>query len=73
MRTRASLGGHPLHAMLVHFPLAFLIGAFAFDLFAVMAGGLAYQATARVLLAAGVITGVVAALPGIVDLLTSVP
>jgi uncharacterized membrane protein len=36
-------------------------------------GGLAYDATARVVLAAGVITGVVAALPGIVDLLISVP
>jgi hypothetical protein len=28
MRTRASLAGHPVHAMLVHFPLAFLVGAF---------------------------------------------
>jgi hypothetical protein len=33
MRTRAALGGHPVHAMLVHFPLAFLVGAFGFDLF----------------------------------------
>jgi hypothetical protein len=29
MKTRASVMGHPVHMGLAHFPVAFLIGAFA--------------------------------------------
>ena len=32
MRSKASFRSHPIHPALVHFPLAFLIGAFGFDL-----------------------------------------
>jgi uncharacterized membrane protein len=73
MRTRAALGGHPVHAILVHFPLAFLVGAFAFDAVAVTMWDPSYGAVAGVLLAVGVVTEVVAAVPGVVDLLASVP
>jgi uncharacterized membrane protein len=31
-QSRASIGGHPIHPMLVPFPIAFLIGGFASDL-----------------------------------------
>ena len=31
-QSRASVGGHPIHPMLVPFPIAFLIGGFASDL-----------------------------------------
>jgi uncharacterized membrane protein len=31
MKTRASIMGHPVHMGLAHFPVALLIGAFAFD------------------------------------------
>ena len=30
MRTTASVGGHPVHMMVVHFPMAFLMGSAAF-------------------------------------------
>jgi uncharacterized membrane protein len=73
MRTRAALGGHPVHAMLVHFPLAFLVGAFTFDAVTIVMRDPSYGAVAGVLLAVGVVTGVVAAVPGVVDLLASVP
>jgi len=38
MRTVASYKGHPIHAMLVLFPLAFLLGAQAFDVARVALG-----------------------------------
>ncbi len=32
MITKASVQGHPVHTVLVHYPMAFLVGAFLFDL-----------------------------------------
>jgi uncharacterized membrane protein len=42
MRTTASVGGHPVHMMVVHFPMAFLMGSAAFDVAAAV--GLAVPA-----------------------------
>lgn len=66
----AAIGGHPVHPMLVPFPIAFLVGALATDL--------AYWGTADAfwargslwLVGAGVATGAAAALVGLVDFLT---
>jgi hypothetical protein len=38
MKTKASIMGHPVHMSLAHFPMAFLIGAFAFDVAAKCSG-----------------------------------
>lgn len=73
MHTRAAVGGHPVHAMLVHFPIAFLVGVVGFDLVAILAKNPSLHAVASVLLPVGLVTGALAALPGIVDLVASVP
>ena len=31
VRSRATIGGHPIHPMLIPFPIAFLVGAFLAD------------------------------------------
>lgn len=66
----AAVAGHPIHPMLIPFPMAFLVGAFATDL--------AYWGTASPfwaqvgvwLVGAGLVTGVLAAAVGFVDFLT---
>ena len=71
MRTTASVGGHPVHMMVVHFPMAFLMGSVAFDIGA--AFGVAVPlVVSGYLLVAGLATGVLAAVPGAVDFVTSV-
>jgi uncharacterized membrane protein len=70
MRTTASLGGHPLHVMIVHFPIGFLIGAASLDVAAAV--GVPVPAIVPgYLLGAGLITGILAIGPGTVDFLTS--
>lgn len=67
MQSRAQLFGHPIHLILIVFPLGLLATSFFFDL--------AYLATARAQLAlvawwmifAGVIGGVAAGLFGLID------
>ena len=71
MRTTASVGGHPVHMMVVHFPMAFLIGSVAGDVAAAL--GLAVPpVVAGYLLIGGLATGVLAAAPGAVDFVTTV-
>ena len=71
MRTPASIKSHPLHPILVAFP----IGLLTFSLFSDIVllagwGGAAWSATALYTLAAGIVTALVAAVPGLVDLLS---
>lgn len=66
----AALGGHPLHPMLVGFPITLFIGAFVTDV-VYLATNEAFWARGSVwLLAAGVAMGLLAAIPGAIDLLT---
>lgn len=69
-RTKASIGGHPLHMMVVHFPMAFLIGGFLADGAAVF-GVPVPPALASWLLLAGLVAGVGAMVPGAVDLVAT--
>jgi len=73
MKTTASIMGHPVHMALAHFPVAFLIGTFAFDMAARVLGNRELSSVAAYLLVAGVGTGLLAAMPGIIDFLTTVP
>lgn len=73
MKTRASIMGHPVHMGLAHFPVAFLIGASAFDAAAKALGKGELVTVAGYLLAAGVASGALTAVPGMVDFVTSVP
>lgn len=63
----AAIGGHPLHPMLVPFPIAFLVGALASDL-AYWSTADPFWARASVWLAgAGLATGLIAAAAGFTD------
>ena len=74
MRSRAHfIKGHPIHPMLVPFPLAFLLGAFVFDVVGVSTRVEGWYVAGKYLVGAGVIMGLVAAVPGLIDYLWSVP
>lgn len=73
MRSKAHYDGHPLHPALIPFPFAFLTGAFAFDALALIFGQPAWWATGGHLAAAGILTALVAAVPGAIDYVYTVP
>ena len=73
MKSKAVLLGHPVHPMLIPFPLAFLTGAVLFDAAGLVSGNPAWWATGRHLVAAGIVTALLAAVPGVVDYLYTVP
>lgn len=73
MRSRASIKSHPIHPMLIPFPFAFLTGGWGFGVAAALSGRDELRTVARHLVPAGVVAGLVAAVPGLVDYLASVP
>jgi nitrite reductase/ring-hydroxylating ferredoxin subunit/uncharacterized membrane protein len=73
MRSKASFRGHPSHPALIPFPFAFLIGAFLFDVAGVWLNRSALWTTGAHLALAGVLTGVIAAIPGLIDYFYTVP
>lgn len=73
MKSKAILFGHPAHPMLLPFPLAFLTGAFLFDAAGWLLGNPAWWATGSHLAPLGVATALLAAVPGFVDYLYTVP
>ena len=73
MRSKASYKGHPIHPALIPFPFAFLYGAFLFDAAGRLAGRASWWATGAYLAIAGIATAIVAAVPGFVDYLYTVP
>lgn len=73
MRSRASFKSHAIHPMLIPFPIAFLVGALVFDIAGVVADRPAWWVTGRHLAIAGIVMAVVAAIPGFIDYLTTVP
>lgn len=73
MKSRAHISGHPLHPILVTFPIAFFIGTLCFDIIVVAGGNREFLQTAYWLNVAGCCGAVIAALPGFIDYLTVVP
>src|SRR4051812_25826933 len=74
MNTPASIAGHPIHPMLVPIPIGLWIFSLVCDL--VHAGGSANAAWPTVALytmGAGIVGALLAALPGLVDLLSLPP
>jgi uncharacterized membrane protein len=67
MESRAKLLGHPIHQMLIVFPLGLLAMAVIFDLFAIGLGDGYWSEIAYWMIAAGVVTGLLAAPFGTVD------
>jgi uncharacterized membrane protein len=70
VRSTASINGHPIHPMLVPFPIAFLVGVLATDLAAMATGDAFWWLAAKWLLAAGLVMGALAAVFGLIDFLT---
>ena len=68
-RSTARLMGHPIHPMLIPFPIAFFIGAFIADLLYLKTGGDFWASAAFWLLAAGLVMAALAALAGFTDFL----
>jgi nitrite reductase/ring-hydroxylating ferredoxin subunit/uncharacterized membrane protein len=73
MKSKALLLGHPLHSMLIPFPFAFLTGAVLFDIAGWLSDASSLWVTGAYLSAGGIGTAVVAAVPGLIDYLYTVP
>ena len=67
MESKAKLLGHPIHPMLIPFPLGLLGMAVIFDLLAIIAGQEVLGRASHPMIAAGIITGLLAAVFGAVD------
>lgn len=68
--SNASIGGHPIHPMLVPFPITLLVGAFVSDLVFLLTGDLFWPTVSFWLILSGLLTGVAAGIAGAVDFLT---
>src|SRR3954470_7726358 len=67
MESRAKLLGHPIHQMLIVFPLGLLAMAVIFDLLAIGLGDGYWSEISYWMIAAGVVTGLLAAPFGFID------
>ncbi len=67
MESRVKLAGHPVHQMLIVFPLGLLATAVVFDVISLVTNNSVWTTTAYYMIGAGVIMGLVAAVPGTVD------
>ena len=70
MQSKAKLAGHPIHQMLIVFPLGLLAMALIFDIIHLVGGNGYWSEIAYWMIAAGVISGLVAAPFGLIDWLT---
>ena len=66
----AAIGGHPIHPMLIPYPLAFLTTALATDLAARATGDAFWSRASNWLLGAGIVSGAVAGAVGVIDYVT---
>ncbi len=67
MESRAKLLGHPIHQMLIVFPLGLLSAGVVFDIIGLMSDNPLWGWIAYYLLGAGIVTGLVAAVFGAID------
>jgi uncharacterized membrane protein len=67
--SKAAIGGHPLHPAVVPFPIAFLVGALVTDIVNLNTLEAFWSQASYWLLVAGLATGVLAAVLGLIDFL----
>ena len=67
MESKAKLLGHPIHPMLIVFPLGLLATAVAFDIVGLSTGDGSWFGISFWMIAAGIIGGLLAAVYGLVD------
>lgn len=73
MKSRAQFKSHPIHPALVAFPVAFLYGCVVADVMGRSLGWPSFWATGAYLSIAGVASGLIAGVPGLIDYLYVVP
>ncbi len=66
---RVTIAGHSLHPMLIVFPLGLLVTSLVWDLVHLATGALMWSALAFWTIVAGLVGGVLAAIPGLLDYL----
>ncbi len=69
MESKAKLLGHPIHPMLIVFPLGLLATAVIFDIITLATGELRWTEVAFYMIGAGIIGGLLAAIFGLIDYL----
>ena len=65
--TTAHIAGHPIHPMLIPFPIAFLVATFVCDLIFWRTGNTAWSTAALYLLGAAIAMAALAAVAGLMD------
>jgi uncharacterized membrane protein len=68
-RSTASIAGHPIHPMLIPFPIAFFVATFVCDLVFWKTGNASWFDATVWLLGAGLIIAALAAVMGVIDVL----
>jgi len=67
MKSNANIKGHPIHPMIIVFPIAFFIGILIFDILGIITDYSVYYAVSYYMQLSGVIGALLAAIPGAVD------
>ncbi len=67
LRSTARIAGHPIHPMLVHFPIACFVGAFVTDLVYWRMPDVKWETFSVWLITAGLVMGGFAAVAGLID------
>ena len=70
MTSKASIGGHPVHPILIPFPLALWATSFVVDILFYFLRHPTLLVIAKFLIAAGCLGAIAAAIPGLIDWLT---
>jgi uncharacterized membrane protein/nitrite reductase/ring-hydroxylating ferredoxin subunit len=73
MRSKAHIKGHPLHPILVSFPISLLTGALLLDVLTMVTYNVSFMQAGYYSEAAGLISALAAAVPGILDYIYTVP
>ena len=73
MRSKAQIASHPIHPMLVAFPVGLWITSFIFDLIGAWSHEQAYFTASFYMIIAGCVGAAMAAVPGVIDLFGTIP
>jgi nitrite reductase/ring-hydroxylating ferredoxin subunit/uncharacterized membrane protein len=73
MKSTAHVKGHSLHPILVIFPIASFVGTLVFDVLGWINSNYSFHATAYYLNITGLATALLAAVPGLIDFIYTVP
>ena len=70
MKTPASIRDHPIHPILVSLPIGLLVFSLVADIIYLVSNSAVWQTVAFYTLAGGIVTALIAAVPGFIDLLS---